>query len=498
MSTQQVRQDFTAVPARTGPDLLTLEDALALDMVSANRFYARHLNRHMLEIYAILGLDMLDVRSAQGTTLHLADGRKVLDFSTGMGAVGLGHNHPRIIAAERLCHDRHVLDITKLSPHKLQAALAHNLSQILPDPLDTSFFATSGAEANEAAMKLAERIQTPKGKRKFLCMKGAFHGKTHGALALTTATEVHTGFLLGVPKENVIYIPYGDIDALHRAIKDAGIAGQGNDIIAAIIEPIRGTACEVPPPGYLTRFVELCRDNDIVSIFDEVKVGCGRTGRFCAFMHEDVVPDVVTLAKTLGGGKRAIGAMVTSQALFERAYGNRNDCNLHSSTFSGIGETCAVAIETLNTLHDDGLIDNAGAMGDYLEARLEALRVKYPDTLIDIRGRGLFRAIRLNFKEDMAARLVDVSRNPLFITYQSVLIGAVARQLFEQHNILVHFQPGARDILHFMPPFIVTRAEIDQLVDGLDAIFASGIANSALRFVAGNVKRVISSAWKKS
>lgn len=467
---------------------------MALDMVRANQLYARHLNRHLLQIYAILGLDMLDVRSAEGTTLHLADGRRVLDFSTGMGAVGLGHNHPRILAAERLCHERRMLDITKLSPHKLQAALAYNLSQILPDPLDTSFFATSGAEANEAAMKLAERIQTPKGKRKFLCMQGAFHGKTHGALSLTTATDVHTGFLLGVPREHVIYIPYGDIDALQLAIANASKDGRHNDIIAAIMEPIRGTACEVPPPGYLSQFVRLCRDNDIISIFDEVKVGCGRTGRFCAFMHEDTVPDVVTLAKTLGGGKRAIGAMVTSQALFERAYGNRNDCNLHSSTFSGIGETCAVSIETLNALYEDGLIDNAAKMGDYLEARLEGLRIKYPGTLVDVRGRGLFRAIRLNFREDLAARLVDVSRNPLFLTYQTVLIGAVARQLFERHDILVHFQPGARDILHFMPPFTVTRAEIDQLVDGLDDIFARGIADSALRFVAGNVKRLFSSA----
>lgn len=478
------------------PELLSLDAALALDMGQANRLYADHVNRHMLQIFAILGLDRMDVRAAEGTVLHLTDGRDVLDFSTGMGVVGLGHNHPRIISAERTCHERQVIDCAKLSPSKLQAALAYNLAQILPDPLDTSFFTTSGAEANEAAMKLAERIQTPKGKRKFLCMRGAFHGKTHGALALTTATDVHQGFLLGVPKENVVYVPYGDIDAMRAAVA-AEAMGKGNGIIAAIIEPIRGTACEVPPPGYLAAFAQLCRDNDILSIFDEVKVGTGRTGRFCAFMHENVVPDMVTLAKTLGGGKCAMGAMVTSQALFERAYGNRNDCNLHSSTFSGLGESCAVAIETLNTLYDDGLIDNAAEMGLYLEGRLERLKGKYPRTLIDVRGRGLFRAIRLNFREDLVSKLIDVSNNPIFLTYQSVLIGAVARQLYERHNVIVHFQPGARDILHFMPPFIVTRAEIDQLVDGLDEIFARGIADSALRFVVDNAKRVLGRPFAK-
>lgn len=468
------------------PDLLSLAASFDLDVTTANRLYARHVNRYMLQIFDVLGLAGLDVVGARGMEIHLADGRTLLDFSTGLGVVGLGHNHPRIVAAERACHDRSLLDCTKLFPHKLQAALAHNLAQLLPEPLDTSFFAVSGAEANEAAMKLAERIQTPKGRRKFLCMRGAFHGKTHGALSLTTATDVHTGFLLGVPKENIIYVPYGDIASLREAI-----AAEGHAIIAAIIEPIRGTACEVPPPGYLAELAALCRANDILSIFDEVKVGMGRTGKFCAFMHEDVVPDMVTLAKTLGGGKRAIGAMVTSRALFDRAYGSRAACNLHSSSFGGLGETCAVAIETLNVLRDDRLIENAAQLGDYFAGRLEALRIKYPRTILDVRGRGLFRAVRLNFRQARIAKLVDLTRNPLSLTYQSLLIGGVVRQLYERHNILAHFQPGARDILHFMPPLIASRDQIDALVDALDAIFERGIASSTLDFIAHNVKRVL-------
>ena len=131
-------------------------------------------------------------------------------------------------------------------------------------------------------------------------MQGAFHGKTHGALSMTTAAGFQRGFLLGIPKENVIYVPYGDINAIEAAIRTETKDGK-NSIIAVIVEPIRGSACEVPPVGYLTNIAKLCRDNDILSIFDEVKVGMGRTGKFCAFQHEDVVPDIVTLAKTLGG-----------------------------------------------------------------------------------------------------------------------------------------------------------------------------------------------------
>ena len=182
--------------------------------------------------------------------------------------------------------------------------------------------------------------------------------------------------------------------------------------------------------------------------------------------------------------------MVTSQRLFDLAYGNKQDCNLHSSTFSGLGESCAVAIETLNILKDERLIENAERMGVYLAARLQELKEKHPKRILDARGRGLFQAIRLNFGQELASRLVDIGSNPMFRTYQSVLIGALARELYERHDILVQFQPGARDILHFMPPFIIGEAEIDRLVSALDDVLTRGIADATVRFVAKNIARV--------
>ena len=471
--------------------LLSLEDSLALSNEQAMPLYAQHLNKYLLQIYDILGLKDMDVTSAQGLALNLADGRTILDFSGGFGVLGLGHNHPRILAAEKRCHEEKLLDCIKIAPHKLQGALAYNISRFLPEPLDVSFLAVSGAEANEAAMKLCERVQTPKGKTKFLCMSGAFHGKTHGALSMTTATDVQTGFLLGVPKENMIYADYGSIESVREAIAREQVKG-GNGIIAVFVETLRGTSCVSPPPGYFEELVALCRQHDILTVFDEIKVGMGRTGRFCAFQHEDAVPDVVTMAKTLGGGKREIGAMVTSQALFDKAYGNKADCGLHSSSFSGMGGTCAIAIETLNILDDEDLIGRAGAMGDYMHGRFLELREKHPRSILEVRGKGCFKAIRFNFGQALAEKLVDIRTNPLFTTYQTVLIGSLTRELYERHNILCHFQPGARDLLHFMPPFIVEQAHIDQLVDGLDDILGRGIPDATVRFVAKNIKRVFS------
>jgi acetylornithine/succinyldiaminopimelate/putrescine aminotransferase len=208
-------------------------------------------------------------------------------------------------------------------------------------------------------------------------------------------------------------------------------------------------------------------------------------------MHEDVVPDVVTLAKTLGGGKRELGAMVTSQALFDKAYGNKNDCNLHSSSFSGMGESCAVGIETLNVLEDDQLIQRAGLIGNYLKSRLEKLREKYPRKIVSLRGKGCFQAIELNFGQQLAEKAIDIRTNSLFVTYETVLIGAMARELYERHGILVHFQPGARDLLHLMPPYIVSEAQIDKLIEALDDVLGRGVADATVRFVIKNIKRVL-------
>jgi len=471
--------------------LLTLDESLNLDLAAANKLYSEHMNKYLLQVFQVLGLSDMDVKGAQGIEIWLNDSRTLLDFSAGLGIVGLGHNHPRIIEAERRCHELKIVDSIKVAPHKLQGALAYNISQFLPDPLNVAFFSVSGAEAVEAALKICERVQTPKQKTKFICMQGAFHGKTHGSLSVTTAAQFQNGFMMGIPKENVISVPYGDINAIEAAIKAAS-NGSDNRIIAVIVEPIRGESCDVPPVGYLTNIAKLCRESDVLSIFDEVKVGMGRTGKFCAFQHEDVIPDVVTLAKTLGGGKRAIGAMVTSQALFDRAYGSKQDCTLHTSGFGGMGESCAVAIETLNVLQDENLIENAATMGAYLRNGLNGLKEKYPNTVLEVRGMGLFQAIRLNFQQDLASKLVDIFNNPLFQTYQTVLIGGLTRELYERYNILVHFQPGARDILHFIPPFVVREEHIDTLIAALDDIFARGIADTTVQFVAKNLKRVFS------
>ncbi len=470
--------------------LLSLDESIQLSTKKANELFDVHVNRYLLQIFKIIGTSELDIKGAQGVEVWLNNGTRLLDFSGGIGVVGIGHNHPRIIKAEQRCHEEKIIDSIRMVPHKLQAALAYNIAQLLPGPLDVSYFATSGSEAVESALKLCERAQGPT-KTKYICMQSSFHGKTHGSLSVTTAHVFQDGFMMGIPLENIIMVPPGDINAIEKVIHEQ-TKGLSNDIIALIVEPISGESAAVPPEGYLTNVAMLCSDNDILTIFDEVKVGMGRSGRFCAFQYEDVIPDVVTMAKALGGSKRAIGAMVTSQKLFDRAYGSKNECTLHSCSFGGLGESCAVAIETLNVLQDEKLIERSEEYGFYFQSKLEALQAKHPKSILEIRGKGLFKALKFNFREELINKVIDTEKNVFFKSYQSILISAMVRELFERHQVLVHFQPGAANVMHFMPALVVEKDQIDVVVNGLDEILTRGITDASIQLVKKNIARLLS------
>ena len=471
-------------PLKTDHPLLTLQDSLALTSAETGDLYRNHLNPRLFDLYRALGLSEMDVESAEGLELRLREGRTILDFSSAMGVLGLGHNHPRIVGAERACHANRVADAIKMGPHKLQAALAYNLAQLLPGNLNVSFLATSGAEAVEAALKICEKAQG-ESRSKFVTMKNSFHGKTHGALSVTTSGSYRRGFYYGIPKERVIEIPFGDVEALKEVIERETTSGQCS-VTAVILEPMQGEGLEESPPGYLKAITELCKANGILTIFDEVKVGMWRTGTFCAFQSEDVVPDVVTLSKALGGGKRAISAMVADRDLFLKAYGTRQDCALHTSTFSGLGESCAVAIETLNTYVEEGIGDNAHDQGRYLGAGLAALKERYPSKIREIRGRGLLQGIHFNWSERILPENPQSVAAPVFQSVDAAVMASVIRHLYLKPGILMHFCSSYPALLHIMPPLTVETRHIDTLLRALDELLGQGFTRTVGAFAWGN------------
>lgn len=467
---------------QTENKLLTLDESLALDQSEANKLYKKHLNAGLLGVYEILGVANMDAVSAEGMYIKLRDGKEILDFTSALGILGLGHNHPRILEAEQKCRDQKILNAIKLAPHKLQATLAYNLSVLLPSPLSVSFFTTSGAEAVESAMKLCEKAQGTE-RRKFITTTNSYHGKTHTSLSMTRSGHMRDGFIQGIPEENIITIPYGDASALEETLKK-----QGAEVVAMIVEPIQGQGIDTPPQGYLPKVVELCHKSNVLVIFDEVKFGMMRSGTFCAFQSEDVVPDVVTLSKSLGGGSRAMGAMITSEALFKKAYGKREASGLHTTTFGGLGVSCAVAIETLNILNEPKFQKNVQDKSTYLRKRLEELKNKYPNKITSLKGRGLLQGIEFNFRNILNDSKFEIPDLPLIDTFNKAMMASLIRGLYERYDILAHFSDSDIQTLHVMPPLIVEEKHLDIFINAIDDILEKGFISLALDFVKANIK----------
>ena len=466
---------------------ITLVEALKLNEKEYHRLYYKHINPGLYSIYKILGFTKMDIESCKGLVIKLKDGTNILDFTSGIGVLALGHNHPKILAAEMLCHKLNLIDVQKFGVNRLQAVLAHNIAVLMPNPLDTSFFTVSGAEAIEAGIKLITRVQ-PKYKSKFITFYEDYHGKTHGALSFTNSENFATGFHIGIPKNNIIIIKPGDIDALKKSIL-SHTSKNKNSIAGMIIEPIQGQILGLHPKGYLKEAIELCKENNILTLDDEIKVGLGRTGKLFSFFDQGIVPDIVTISKALGGGKRAIGAMVTTSKLSKIAYGKKKDSALHSTTFGGLGESCAVAIESLNIISDKRFLQNVNDKGDYFYKKLTELQKKYPKVIKSILGEGLYLGMVFNFIPfEKKIKKINI---PFINDVKVALMGSIVRCLYQEYGLLTHFTPPRPEMLVIMPPLIINNSEIDYFINSIDKILQIGLTRLFTKFLINNVKDAI-------
>jgi acetylornithine/succinyldiaminopimelate/putrescine aminotransferase len=456
------------------PDLKGVEDAKKLTVAETADLFCKHLNPGQYHFLKLLGFHQVVIDSAEG--MHYTDkqGRKILDFFGGFGSVALGHNHPRVLATRKKFQEemRHEIAIAFMSQYA--ATLAANLAAISPGDLDMVFLGSSGSEAVEAALKLAEKVQGI-GRAKIAYAENSFHGKTRGALSVTDSTFYQSTFRL---LDNRVRIPFGDSVALEATLK------ADPEIGILILETVQGGAGVVTaPPAYWKEVRRLCDQYNVVWIADEVQCGVGRTGRFFAFEHADVIPDIVTLAKSLGGGKSAMGAMISRRPLYMKAYGTPKTALIHGpATFGGIGEASCTAIEALNILYDERLIDNAVTQGGYLLGQLQALWEKYPKLIHDVRGQGLMVGLEFSdFSQTLPFGLKQIV-SVLDDKLKGSLCGFVGSLLLREYNILVAFTEYNRNVIRLEPPLIVTREQIDVFIAALDDLLSRGIAQIVLDF----------------
>jgi len=461
------------------PDLITVEQAKAMDVARMTDLFKAHLNPGQLHFMKLLGFHKVKIERAEGMHYIDANGRRILDFFGGFGSLALGHNHPRILA-ERVKfqeENRHEIAIAFMSQYA--AALAHNLAQISPGDLDMVFLGSSGSEAMEAAIKLAERVAGPKGP-KIVYAENSFHGKTKGVLSITDGQLYRAEFKV---TDNTLRVPFGDIQAVERAFR------ADPEIGVIVLETIQGGGGIVQAPAeFWQKLRALCDQYGVLWVADEVQCGVGRSGRFYAFEHYGVVPDITAVAKSLGGGKSAMAAMIARREVYMKAYGTPKTAMIHAAaTFGGIGEASITAIETLNVLYDEGLIENAAVTGDYLLERLQALQEKYPKIIKEVRGKGFM--VGLEF-QDFSQTLPMVLRpvvGMLDDKLKGSLSGFVGALLLRDYDVLVAFTEYNRNVVRLLPPLICQREHVDRLVDSLDDLLSRGIVAIVKDFVKSQV-----------
>ncbi len=371
------------------------------------------------------------LRKGRGIKVWGADGKEYLDFVGGVAVNVLGHCHPKVVVAIQKQAQRllHVSNFYYIEPQIKLAKLLieHSFA-------DKVFFCNSGAEANEAAIKLARKYSkeniSPE-RFEIITAKNSFHGRTLATLTATGQEKFHKGFEPLVP--GFKHVPFNDIDAISKAITD--------ETCAIMLEPIQGEGgVRVPDYDYLKEVRKLCNEHNLLLILDEVQTGMGRTGKLFAHEHFGITPDIVTIAKGLGGGV-PIGAMLAIDKVAS-AFQPGN----HATTFGGNPLVCAAAIATVETLLEDGFIlDQCVRMGGYLKERLEHLKDEFPSLIVDIRGMGLLLGM-------------EMTRD----------CEPIVKACLER-GVLLNSTGG--NVLRFMPPLIVGEKDIDHLIDVLEEVF---------------------------
>lgn len=472
-----------APPMQTGgtvkPALISVEQAKAMDVARMTDLFRDHINPGQLHFMKLLGFHKVKIERAEDMHYTDQNGRKILDFFGGFGSLAFGHNHPRILEARRRFQEekRHEIAIAFMSQYA--SALAHNLAACSPGDLDLVFLGSTGSEAMEAAVKVAERAAGPK-RSKIVYAENSFHGKTKGVLSITDGQLYRGEFRL---VDGTVRVPFGDIEAVENAFK------ADPEIGVIVLETVQGGGGIITAPDdFFPKLRALCDRHGVLWVADEVQCGLGRTGKFYAFEHYGVVPDVTALAKSLGGGKAAVGAMIAQREVYMKAYGTPKTAMIHAqATFGGIGEASITAIEALNVLYDEGLIDNSAATGAYLLERLQALKARHPTIIKDVRGKGLMVGLEFHdFSQTLPAILRPVVAM-LDDKLKGSLSGFVGALLLRDHDVLVAFTEYNRNVIRLEPPLTCQPEHVDRFVEALDRLLTRGIVAIVKDFVKSKV-----------
>jgi len=436
---------------------------------------SQYLNPQLPRMLHAIGFDRVYER-AEGAYLYDTDGHRYADFLAGFGVFSVGRNHPVVRQALRDLLDAEPADLVQFDTPLLPGLLAEKLLAKAPG-LDRVYFCNSGTEAVEAALKFA-RYAT--GRQRIVYCDHAFHGLTTGSLSVNGSAEFRRGFDPLLPDT---VIPFGDLDALEAELRKGDVAG-------FLIEPVQGKGVAVSPPGFLPAAHALLHEHGALLICDEVQSGIGRTGRFFAYQHDDVEPDIVTVAKALSGGFVPVGATLAKAWIFDKVYSSIDRVLVHDSTFGSNAAAMTAGLASLAVIEDEHLVENAERTGAALREALQLLVDKY-ELLAEVRGRGLMIGLEFGRPRSMRPRaawnMLQAARRGLFA--QTVVVA-----LFQRHRILTQVSGDFMEVIKLIPPLTIGDAEVDLFRDAFVDVMDDASRGSGLIWDFGQtlVKQAVS------
>ncbi len=434
---------------------LDVSEIFAERQAQRGSMHARHLNEQLVRVLKTIGYDV-GFQKGQGQYLFDRDGERYLDLLSGFGVFAIGRNHPVLRSALKSVLDADLPNLVQFDLSTLAGVLAERLLKYMPY-LDKVFFANSGAETVEAAIKFARGAT---GRPGIVFCSHAFHGLTYGALSLNDDPNFRSGFEPLLP--GCTAIPFNDLAALEQALSSREVA-------AFIVEPIQGKGVNMPSDEFLPGAAALCKKYGTIFVADEIQTGMGRTGRFLAVEHWNVEPDMVLLSKALSGGHVPVGALLTRKSIFDKIFSQMDRAVVHGSTFSKNDLAMAAGIATLDVIESEKLIDAAAKRGAELRLALTRMVPGY-ELLKEVRGKGLM--IGVEFGPPKSLRL-KASWNVLETANKGLFCQLITVPLFKDHKILTQVAGHGSHTIKLLPSLTITEEDCNWIEKAFDEVIAA-------------------------
>lgn len=416
--------------------------------------HERHVNPQFVRVLKTIGFDKI-YKKAEGQYLYDAEGNRYLDLLSGYGVFALGRNNPKIKQTIKDLLDLDLSSLVQMDCSLLSGLLAEKLTSLAPNHLDTVFFTNSGTEAVEGAIKMARGATS---RSRIVYLDHAFHGLTLGSLSANGNSEFRDGFGDLLPGTK---IQMNDLEALEKELRKKEVA-------AFVFEPIQGKGVHVPQDSFLPEAQKLCRKYGTLMIADEVQTGLGRTGKWFAFEHWNLEPDLVCIAKALSGGFVPAGAILMRREIYKKVFSRMDRCVVHSNTFGKNTLAMGCGLATLQLIEEEKLLQNAEKLGNFLKTKVQETCGGY-EMFKEIRGRGLM--IGIEFKEPKSLKL-RAAWKMIHAANKGLFGQMIVVPLMTKHRMLTQVAGHNIDLVKLLPPLVVTEKDMEDFATALGQVVA--------------------------